>query len=112
MYRARTGHRLKVESSRISDQLNKTLTYAEKNGMKLNLDKTKLILFNTCLSRDFMPDIAVNNVRLDLVEQTKLLGVVITSDLKWEANTQYIVTKCNSKVWTIRRLKKLGVWMT
>ena len=111
MYRARTGHRLKVESSRISDQLNKTLTYAEKNGMKLNLDKTKLILFNTCLSRDFMPDIAVNNVRLDLVEQTKLLGVVITSDLKWEANTQYIVTKCNSKVWTIRRLKKLGASM-
>ena len=58
-----------------------------------------------------MPDIAVNNVRLDLVEQTKLLGVVITSDLKWEANTQYIVTKCNSKVWTIRRIKKLGASM-
>ena len=91
--------------------MKKTLIYAENNGMKLNLDKTKLMLFNTCTSRDFMPEIVVNNTRLDLVEQSKLLGVIITSDLKWEANTNYIVKKCNSKVWTIRRLKKLGASM-
>ena len=108
MFRARTGHILKVENSRISDQLNKTIIYSEKNGMKLNLEKTKLMLFNPCVSKDFMPEISINNTRLDVVEQSKLLGVIISSDLKWEANTQYIARKCNSRIWTIRRLKKMG----
>ena len=66
------------------------------------------MLFNPCISKDFMPDITISTTRLELVERTKLLGVVLTSDLKWEQNTQYIVQRCNSKVWTLRRLKKLG----
>ena len=66
------------------------------------------MLFNPCTSRDFMPEIALDNIRIDLVEETKLLGVVLTSDLSWTANTQYIVERCNSKIWTLRRLKKLG----
>ena len=76
--------------------------------MKLNLQKTKLMLFNPCSSKDFMPEIKINNTRIDLVEKIKLLGVVVTSDLSWAANTQYIVDRCNSKIWMLRRLKKLG----
>ena len=107
-YRARTGHSLDVETSRIYEELGKTQIYARDNGMKLNLSKTKLMLFNPCTSRDFMPEIALDNIRIDLVEETKLLGVVLTSDLSWTANTQYIVERCNSKIWTLRRLMKLG----
>ena len=108
VYRARTGHRLNVNTSRIKDQLNKTLIYAEQNGMKINLEKTKLMLFNPCKSRDFLPEMKIDNKTIECVEETKLLGVVLTSDLKWEANTQYIVKRCYNKVWAIRRLKKLG----
>ena len=74
--------------------------------MKLNLEKTKLMLFNPCVSRDFMPEITIATKRIELVERTKLLEVVLTSDLQWEENTQYIIQKC--KVWMLRRLKKLG----
>ena len=76
--------------------------------MKLNIKKTKLMLFNPCSSKDFMPEIVINNTRIDLVEEIKLLGVMLTSDLSWAANTQYIVDRCNSKIWMLRRLKKLG----
>ena len=107
-YRSRTGHKLKSESFKISDQLNEIYLYAQENKMKLNLEKTKLMLFNPCISKDFMPDITISTTRLELVERAKLLGVILTSDLKWEQNTQYIVQRCNSKVWTLRRLKKLG----
>ena len=107
-YRARTGHEFDVSTSEVSRELNKTNLYAKENGMKLNFAKTKLILFNPCTSRDFMPNIAIDDIRIDLVEQVKLLGVVVTSDLSWAANTKYIVYRCNSKRWTIRRLKKLG----
>ena len=66
------------------------------------------MLFNPCSSKDFMPEIVINNTRIDLVEEIKLLGVMVTSDLSWAANTQYIVGRCNSKIWMLRRLKKLG----
>ena len=87
-YRERTGHNLNINVSKIQEQLKKTQVYAKNNVMKLNLSKTKLMLFNPCTSKDFMPDINLNNIRIDLVEETKLLGVVLSSDLSWAANTQ------------------------
>ena len=33
--------------------------------------------------------------------------MVLTSNLSWEANTVYIVKRCNGKIWILRRLKKL-----
>ena len=42
------------------------------------------------------------------VDEIKLLGVKITTDLKWNSNTKYITTKAYSRLWMIRRLKLLG----
>ena len=76
--------------------------------MKLNIDKTNLMLFNTCKNKDFIPNFEFGSKKLDLVEKAKLLGVVVSSDLSWEENTAYIVKRCNQKIWIIKRLKKLG----
>ena len=45
---------------------------------------------------------------IELVEEMKILGVVITSDLKFGNNTQYIVERAFNRVWMLRRLKNLG----
>ena len=92
-FRARTGHVLNMEKSQVYQQLQKTQEYATKNP---------------CKSKDFMPEMVVEGTRLDLVEQYKLLGVIVTSNLSWSANTDYIVERCHKKMWVIRRLKKLG----
>ena len=42
------------------------------------------------------------------VEEFKLLGVFITSDLKWHKNTNYITTVGFQRLWMIRRIKQLG----
>ena len=42
------------------------------------------------------------------MEQLKLLGVQITSDLKWNPNTQYITNRAYRKLWILRRLKENG----
>ena len=34
---------------------------------------------------------------------------MVTNDLKWEANTQYICAKAYKKIWTLRRMKKLDI---
>ena len=89
--------------------LNQLSSYAEENQMKLNKDKTKVMLFNTAKQNDFLPEIVVEGQHLEVVEQFKLLGVIITSDLKWEANTDYITKKAYKRLWMLRRLKNLGL---
>ena len=92
-FRARTGHQLKFEESKLFSQLKKTQDYAAENKMKLNMNKTKLMLFNPCKEKDFMPEMSLEGSRIDLVENIKLLGVVLSSNLSWDSNTDYIVTR-------------------
>ena len=86
-YHGRTGQQLQPEN-KVYQQILKTDEYAAENKMKLNLNKTKLMLFNPCKMRDFMPECHVGQAHIDLVEETKLLGVVIRSDLSWASNTE------------------------
>ena len=107
-YHARTGHVLKPEDSRVYRHLLSTQQYATANGMQLNPTKTKLMLFNPAKVYDFMPAFPMHNEEIELIEKTKLLGVVLSSDMSWSPNTEYLVTRCNKKLWILRRLKKLG----
>jgi hypothetical protein len=76
--------------------------------MKLNYKKTKLMLFNPGKVRDFMPHFSIDGNEIELVEETKLLGVIVSSNLSCSSNVDYIIKRCNSKLWILRRLKKLG----
>ena len=66
------------------------------------------MIFNPCSSLDFTPEITLGTHQLEVVDQTKLLGVTVTSDLKWSTNTQNLVKKGNKRLWLIRRLKRMG----
>ena len=90
-YHARTGHELPKEKSAVYNQLLETKDYADRNHMKINFNKTKMMLFNPCTSVDFMPNFEIGGNELELVEEMRLLGLVITSDMKWSANTEFIV---------------------
>ena len=107
-FHSRTGHYLPESKSKVFKQLGETVSYAEKNEMKINFDKTKLMLFNTCNSVDFIPNFTMQGKELEVVHNTKLLGLHIRSDLKWKTNTHHMVVKANKKLWILRRLKILG----
>ena len=57
---------------------------------------------------DFQPEMYIENELLNVVEVTKLLGVMISSDLKWKENVQYIVSRCMKRLWMLRRIRELG----
>ena len=57
---------------------------------------------------DFLPEFAFRNrENLEVVEETRLLGLVLTSDLKWYANTKSVYARAISKMWLLRRMKVL-----
>ena len=72
------------------------------------MKKTKLMLFNPCKVVDFQPTFAIDDHQIEFVEEFRLLGLVIRSDLKWKSNTCSIVKKANQRLWMIKRLKNLG----
>ena len=76
--------------------------------MRINFNKTKVITFNPCTSIDFMPDMQFENNDLEFVNEIKLLGLTIRSDMKWTSNTQNMIVKANKKLWMLRRLKSFG----
>ena len=69
--------------------------FIETENMKINYKKTKLMLFNPSKTKDFLPRFVLNNHELDLVEETKLLGLVIRSDISWTFNTLFMVKRAS-----------------
>ena len=49
--------------------------------------------FNFSAKYDFMPQLSIGDNQLEVVESTKLLGVMVSSDLKWNHHTEYVVKK-------------------
>ena len=45
---------------------------------------------------------------IEVVEQFKLLDVIVRRDMKWYDNTNYICQKGYERLWMLRRLKGLG----
>ena len=90
-FHAKTGHTFPVENSRVYQQLVDNKNYAQQNDMKINYKKSKLMLFNPCTAIDFIPDFELEGNQLEIVEEMKLLGIIVRSDLKWGSNTEYIV---------------------
>ena len=76
--------------------------------MKINFSKTKLIKFNPCKEADISPDFEIGGHKLEVISQIRLLGVVLTSDLKFKTNTEQMITRAYKKLWMLRRLKHLG----
>ena len=83
--------------------------YCTDNQMMINTDKTKVVLFNTARKFDFMPQLSIGgNTQLEVVEEFRLLGIIFKSNLSWQANTDLMCKKGYSRLWMLRRLKKLG----
>ena len=66
------------------------------------------MLFNTSKNYDFQPEMKIEGIRIEVVNQMKLLSVIITDDLKWHANTANITKKAFGRLWILRRLKNMG----
>ena len=107
-YHNRHGHILPAQNSLIQTRLNQIQEYADVHKLKINEAKTKIMTFNFSNKYDFLPKFHIGSKELEVVRSFKLLGVMISSDLKWNEHTEYIVKKANKRLWYLRRLSRLG----
>ena len=56
------------------------------------------MIFNFSTNKQFCTDIRVNGEVIETVKEARLLGTIISNDLKWEANTQFLVKDSNKRL--------------
>jgi hypothetical protein len=66
------------------------------------------MLFNPTESFDFIPEFELEGKNLDTQEEMKILGLIVSNDLKWRSNTDSMTKKAYARLWMVKRLKKAG----
>ena len=108
-YHERHGLQFPAEKLVLQHKLKDLLNFTEENQMKINMKKTKIIPFNFTKTRDFIPELSFpGGDPLDVIYQTKLVGVIVDSSLSWGPHIEYILKNACKKLWLLIRFKNLG----
>ena len=86
------------------DHLNQINTWTHNQKMKINETKTKSMIFNFTTNYQFNTRLRLEGKNIDTVQETKLLGTIITDNLKWDKNTENIVKKAYARMAILRKL--------
>ena len=66
------------------------------------------MIFNYTEKYQFTTRLSIKGENLEVIDSTKLLGTIITNDLKWNENTATIVQKANARMELLRRVASFG----
>ena len=62
------------------------------------------MIFNFTENFQFSTRLKIKDENVEVVDTTKLLGTIITNDLKWDSNTSTLVKKANARMELLRRV--------
>ena len=67
------------------------------------------MIFNFTLDYQFATRLYIEDELLETVSETKLLGTIITSDLKWHRNTEMLIKKAYQRMLILHKLYSFHV---
>ena len=89
--------------------LDKIEEWTDSNESKLNVGKSQIMIFNFTDNFQFSTRLYLENTLLEVISQTRLLGTVISSDLKWHKNTEVIVKRGYQRMIILHKLYSFKV---
>ena len=92
-----------LQSQRYFDNISK---WTKSKKMKMNEKKTKAMIFNMSKKYQFTTNLQLNNLPIEIIKEAKLLGLWMTSDMKWNLNTKKIVQGANMRMKIIQTAAK------
>ena len=107
---AGTGHVLNPVHNTLQEDLDQLKHFTDTNLMIINEKKTNILAFNFSKSIDFTPELRIgDSPYLDVVKDTKLLGIIISDNLKWDLHVEYMCKRAAKKIWMLRRMRLLHI---
>jgi hypothetical protein len=83
--------------------------FALEHNMNLNPNKCKEMLINFLRNPNFLiKPIQIGNHVIGQVKSYKILGVIMSCDLKWNCHVDHIIKKAIKKLYSLRVLRRAG----
>ena len=89
----------------VNTVLNMVQNWVSDNGLKLNISKTKYIIFTNRAKEDI--NITIAGVRIRQSDQARFLGVIIDAKLNWAHHIKHLATKVSRNAGILYKLKGL-----
>ena len=83
--------------------------FSNSRQMKINTKKSAVMKICKSRTKVYPTEIRIGDNFLEVKKELKILGVILTPNLKWKANTDFACKKAFKNMWQIRRMKKLGL---
>jgi hypothetical protein len=96
-------------NSVLPSQITESTKWASENNMKLNPTKTKEVRVGFSPLPGALPPITFDGHDIVVVPHAKLLGVMISKDLKWIEHADYICKKASKRLYALRLLKRVSI---
>ena len=94
-----------LKSQQFLDEIN---LWTKNQKMMINQKKSKTMIFNFTKNYQFSTRLKLEGEIMETVTDTKLLGTIVSNDLKWNKNTENIVKKANSRMELLRKVTSFG----
>ena len=95
-------------NSTLQDTIDSINTWTEYNNMCLNVFKTKELRVSFLKDPMAFDNLSSSDTSIETVHDFKLLGVIISSNLTWNAHVNYTCTKASKRLYALRVLKRSG----
>ena len=95
----------KNETSSMQSRVDKFVTKSRADGFQLNESKCKELRISFTKSENTLEPVTINNTNIEVVPSAKLLGVMISNDLKWNVHVEMICKKVAVRLYFLRQLK-------
>ena len=91
------------------DTVNEVHKWSNDNKFQFNLGKCKELRFNFTTQPYTDDPLNINGEPFEIVESANVLGVTLTSDLKWNKHVSNIVEKASKRLYLLKQLKRAEV---
>jgi hypothetical protein len=102
------GYFIPNKNLKTQEYLNSICNWTTTNKMELNRKKSKAMIFNFTRDYQFTSRTTMDDY-VDIIIETKLLGVMVADDLSWDSNTSYPVKRANARMRLLHKLVEFGV---
>ena len=96
------------ENLKTQETLNKISQWTNNQKMMLNRKKTNYMIFNYTNKYQFNTRLEIEGENIEEKQKVKLLGTIISNDLKWEDNTREIIKKANARMCLLRAVSSFS----
>ena len=99
----------KNETSSMQSRVDELVRQSEADGFQLNESKCKELRISFSMSESTVDHITINDKQIEVVSSAKLLGVVVSDNLKWNAHVDSIFKKAATRLYFLKQLKRAKV---